>query len=64
MQSFEVLVWTESSGFVLYVPEIEALTRAGHLDDIESAARDLIAELLGLDPSTIAIRVRFRRPRP
>ena len=64
MRSFEVLAWTESGGFVLYVPEIEALTRAACLDDIEPAATDLIAELLGLDPNTITVRVRFRRPRP
>ncbi|WP_051580881.1 hypothetical protein [Pseudonocardia acaciae] len=64
MRSFDVLAWTESGGFVLYVPEIEALTRAGALDEIEPAATDLIAELLGLDPATITVRVRFRRPRP
>lgn len=64
MRTFEVLAWTESGGFVLYVPEIEALTRAGRLDDIEPAATGLIAELLGLTPDTITVRVRFRRPRP
>ncbi|MBO0850705.1 MAG: hypothetical protein J2P20_14685 [Pseudonocardia sp.] len=64
MRTFDVQAWTESGGFVLYVPEIEALTRAGRLDDIEPAATGLIAELLGLDPDTITVRVRFRRPRP
>jgi hypothetical protein len=64
MRTFEVLTWTESGGFVLYVPEIEALTRAGQLDGLEPAARDMIAELLGLDPKSIAIRLRFQRPRP
>ncbi|HEY2206414.1 MAG TPA: hypothetical protein VGH99_18260 [Pseudonocardia sp.] len=63
MRCFEVLAWTESGGFVLYVPEIEALTRAAHLDDLESAARDMIAELLGLDPGVITLRLRFHRPR-
>jgi hypothetical protein len=63
MRSFEVLAWIESGTFVLYVPEIEALTRAGYLDDMEPAARDMIAELLGLEPHTIAITLRFQRPK-
>jgi hypothetical protein len=63
MRTFEVLAWTESGSFVLYVPEVEALTRAGQLDQLEAAARDLIAELLGLEPGMIAIDLRFRRPR-
>ncbi|MGQ0479911.1 MAG: hypothetical protein ACT4O0_02605 [Pseudonocardia sp.] len=63
MRTFEVQAWTESGSFVLYVPEIEALTRAAQLTDVESAARDLIADLLGLEPSTIGVRLTFRRPR-
>ncbi len=55
--------WTESGSFVLYVPEIEALTRATRLSDAESVARDLIADLLGLEPSMIGVRLTFRRPR-
>jgi hypothetical protein len=62
VRSFEVLTWTESGGFVLYVPAIEALTRARHLDEVEDAARDLIAELAGLEPATIDIELNFRRP--
>jgi hypothetical protein len=64
MRTFEVLAWTESGGFVLYVPEVEALTRAGHVEELELAARDMIAELLGLEPAGIAIQLRFERPRP
>jgi malate synthase len=64
MRTFEVLAWTESGGFVLYVPEVEALTRARQLDELEAAARDLVAELLGLEPGTIGITLRFERPRP
>ena len=63
MRIFEVLAWTESGSFVLYVPEIEALTRAGHLDEVEPAARELIAELLGLDTRSIELQLTFRRPR-
>lgn len=63
MRTFEVLAWTESGSFVLYVPEIEALTRAARLADVDAAARDLVAELLGLDPETIELRLTFRRPR-
>lgn len=63
MQTFEVLAWTESGSFVLYVPEIEALTRAAQLADVEAAARDLIAELLGLEPAAIGVQLTFRRPR-
>ncbi|HTF46081.1 MAG TPA: hypothetical protein VK735_01405 [Pseudonocardia sp.] len=64
MRTFEVLAWTESGGFVLYVPEVEALTRAGHVEELELAARDMIAELLGLEAAGIAIQLRFERPRP
>jgi len=64
MRTFEVLAWTESGGFVLYVPEVEALTRAGHRDELEPAARDMIAELLGLEPASISIQLRFERPQP
>ena len=64
MRTFEVLAWTDAGGFVLYVPEVEALTRAGRLDELEPAARELIVELLGLDPSVVEVRVRFERPRP
>lgn len=64
MRTFEVLAWTESGGFVLYVPEVEALTRAGRAEELEPAARDMIAELMGLEPGTIAITLRFERPRP
>ncbi len=63
MRTFEVLAWTEAGSFVLYVPEIEALTRAARLADIDAAARELVAELLGLDPATIELRLTFRRPR-
>ncbi|MDQ2707435.1 MAG: hypothetical protein M3Z25_07260 [Actinomycetota bacterium] len=63
MRTFEVLAWTESGCFVLYVPEIEALTRTARLADAEPAARDLIAELLGLDPAAIGLTLTFRRPR-
>lgn len=59
-----MLAWAEAGGFVLYVPEAEALTRAGHVHELEPAARDLIAELLGLAPDTIAIKLRFERPTP
>jgi hypothetical protein len=62
VRTFEVLAWTESGSFVLYVPEIESLTRTSDLQGLESSARDLIAELLGLDPATVAINLRFRRP--
>lgn len=64
MRTFEVLAWTDAGGFVLYVPEVEALTRAGRLDELEPAARDLIVELLGLEPSVVTVRLRFDRPRP
>lgn len=63
VRSFEVLAWTESGNFVLYVPEVEALTRTRLLDDMEGAARDMISELLGLDPATIGIALRFQRPK-
>ncbi|MBV9314966.1 MAG: hypothetical protein JO100_14835 [Pseudonocardia sp.] len=63
MRTFEVLAWTEAGSFVLYVPEIEALTRAAQLADVEPAARDLIAELSGLEPAGIVVRLTFRRPR-
>lgn len=64
MRTFEVLAWTDAGGFVVYVPEVEALTRAGRLDELEPAARDLIVELLGLEPSVVVVRLRFERPRP
>jgi hypothetical protein len=64
VRTFEVLAWTDACGFVLYVPEVEALTRAGRLDELEPAARDLIVELLGLEPAVVGIRLRFERPRP
>lgn len=63
MRTFEVFAWTESGSFVLYVPEIESLTRAKHVDDLEPAARELIADLLGLCPDTFTVQVRYRRPR-
>ncbi|WP_037074595.1 hypothetical protein [Pseudonocardia spinosispora] len=63
MRTFEVFAWTESGSFVLYVPEIESLTRAKRVDDLEPAARDLIAELLGLCTDSFTVQVRYRRPR-
>lgn len=63
MRTYEVLAWTESGSFVLYVPEIESLTRARHVEELEPAAKDLIAELAGISPDTFTIQLRYRRPR-
>jgi hypothetical protein len=64
MRHFDVLAWPDSGGFVLYVPDVEALTRARALDDIEPAAREMIAELLGLRAEAITINLRFREAPP
>jgi hypothetical protein len=63
VRTFDVLAWTESGSFVLYVPDIEALTRTPRLAEVEAAATDLISELLGLEPSSFEVRLTFRRPR-
>jgi hypothetical protein len=59
---FEVQAWMSDRRMVLYVPEIEAATVARDLGGAEEAARDLIAELTGLDPATIACDIRLGPP--
>ncbi|MCE0766637.1 hypothetical protein LWC35_27580 [Pseudonocardia kujensis] len=58
---FAVDAWPSDRALVLYVPEIEAATAVRDLRDAESAARDLIAVLTGLDPAGIECEVRLSR---
>lgn len=59
---FEVQAWMSDRRMVLYVPEIEASTVARDIGGAEDAARDLIAELTGLDPEGIACEIRLGPP--
>jgi hypothetical protein len=61
-RSFEVQAWMSDRRMVLYVPEIEAATTSRDLGGADAAARDLIAELTGLDPAAIACDIRVRPP--
>ncbi|HXV93627.1 MAG TPA: hypothetical protein VD813_10045 [Pseudonocardia sp.] len=56
---FEVLAWPADRRLVLYVPEIEASTTVRRLSAAEDAARELIADLTGLDPESFACSVRL-----
>jgi hypothetical protein len=73
-RTFEVVAWLAERRLVLYVPEIEAATSVvarivgGVPFDVASveadtAARSLIAELTGLDESTIRCEIRLRAGR-
>jgi hypothetical protein len=62
-RTFEVLTWLSERGMVLYVPEIEASTTVPAMPDADAAVRSLIADLTGLDPSTIRCDIRPGRPR-
>lgn len=59
---FEVQAWMSDRRMVLYVPEIEAATSARDLGGADEAARELIAELTGLEPAAIACDIRIRPP--
>ena len=56
---FDVVAWPADRRLVVYVPAIEASTTVRQLSAAEDAARDLIAELTGLDPATIRCTVRL-----
>lgn len=58
---FLVDAWPSDRSLVLYVPEIEAATSVRTLGAAEEAARDLIADLTGLDPATFECEVRLSR---
>lgn len=62
LRRFEVQAWMSDRRLVLYVPEIEAATTSRDLSEAEAAARDLIAELTGLEPTSIDCDVRIRPP--
>lgn len=60
-QTFQVMAWPTDGHLVLYVPEIEAATTVMALRDADAAARLLIADLTGLDVSTIRCEIRLGR---
>ncbi|MHA6794946.1 hypothetical protein ACVGVM_15745 [Pseudonocardia bannensis] len=61
-RSFDVVAWMSERRMVLYVPEIEAATSVRDMADADDAARDLIAELTGLDAASISCDIRLGRP--
>lgn len=62
-RTFQVLTWLSERGVVLYVPDIEASTMVSAMADADAAVRSLIADLTGLDPSTIRCDIHPGRPR-
>lgn len=58
-RTFEVIAWPADRRLVVYVPAIEASTTVNHYTAAEDAARELIADLTGLDPKTITCHVRL-----
>jgi hypothetical protein len=73
-RTFEVVAWLSERRLVLYVPEIEAATSLlarglgaarseVAMPEADEAARSLIADLTGIDASTIRCRIRFGRVR-
>jgi hypothetical protein len=61
--TFEVVVWFSERRLVLYVPAIEAATSVTEMSEAEAAARSLIADLTGFDPSAIRCEIRLDRAR-
>lgn len=57
-----MVAWMSERRMVLYVPEIEAATSVRDMADADDAARELIAELTGLDAATINCDIRLGRP--
>jgi hypothetical protein len=62
-RTFEVVAWLSERHLVLYVPEIEAATTAPALQEAEDAARSLIADLTGLDPTAVRCEIHMGRAR-
>lgn len=62
MRRFEVQAWISDRRMVLYVPEIEAATVARDIEGADAAARDLIAELTGIEPASIVCDIRLGPP--
>lgn len=60
-RTFQVVAWPSERRLVLYVPEIEAATTVTALPDADDAARSLIADLTGLDATTIRCEIRIDR---
>ncbi len=63
VRTYEVLAWPSDRRVVLYVPEIEAATTVLGMPDADAAARSLIADLTGLDPTEIRCEITMGRPR-
>ena len=60
-RTFQVAAWLADRRLVLYVPEIEAATTVSGMPEADAAARALIAELTGLDGSSIRCEIRVGR---
>jgi hypothetical protein len=59
---FEVVAWASERRLVLYVPATEAATSVLDLRDADDAARELIAELTGIDATVIECDIQLGRP--
>ncbi|MCW0211949.1 MAG: hypothetical protein OJJ54_01175 [Pseudonocardia sp.] len=59
---YEVVAWASERRLVLYVPAIEAATSVLDLRDADAAARELIAELTGVDAAGIECDIQLGRP--
>lgn len=62
MITYHAHVTRDGAGWHVYVPEVERVTAARHLREVDSMARDLIAGMLDLDPDSLALDVDVELP--
>lgn len=57
-REYAVVAVPVAGWWVVEVAELDVLTQVRALADVEPAARELIADVLGLDPREVAVTVR------
>ncbi len=57
-QWFDIDVARQSSGWLIRIPEIDAVTHSSRRDEVEFAARECIAVRTGIPMGYIAVRLR------
>lgn len=59
MHEYAAVVTQDGPWWMVELPELDGLTQARNVDEIESMAREFIAVTTGIDPSELSIRVRL-----
>jgi hypothetical protein len=57
-QYFDIDITRQAGGWLIRIPEIGAVTYAGRLVEVESSARECIAERTGIPVGYVAVRIR------